>query len=101
MRYLPLQEDATTAILIKDTLLKSKDLNHEYADLVQSSCCAVSLEYGQKKPTAQFRKDYLKKLLPFTPPSFFPLLSLSDNFMRPSQTVIPFPYLGNFLLMHA
>ena len=65
MRYLPLEEDAKTAILIKDTHFKSKELKKEYSDLLDSDCCSVSLEYDGKKPSAKFRKAYLEKLLPF------------------------------------
>jgi DNA polymerase I len=65
MRYLPLEENATTAILIKDTLFKSKDLTKEYSDLVHTACCAVTLEYDGKKPSAKFRKAYIEQLLKF------------------------------------
>ena len=38
MRYLELEEGANTAILIKDTHFKSKELKEEYSDLVDAKC---------------------------------------------------------------
>ena len=64
MRYLALEEDANTAILIKDTHFKSKELKEEYTDLLDAKCCAFSLEYDGKKPSAKFRKEYVAKLVP-------------------------------------
>ncbi len=65
MKHIPFGDTPVIGILIKESALKTSQIQTEYVDQLDPlKCIGFSLEYDRKKPSAACIKSYLEQLLP-------------------------------------